>query len=475
MKKFYGFCLAAPRSGEGKTTLSIGLMRAFTRRAMAVQGFKCGPDYIDPTFHTQATGRASCNIDTWMMGEAGVKSLWSHRIAEAGEADMGICEGVMGLFDGKQVGSLEGSTLHVAKTLTIPVILVFNAKGMAASVAALARGFCEQAKDYGVTIGGFIANNVGSTRHEHILQDALHHYNLPPLLGALPRNDMWKLPQRHLGLIPSEEVGTQSHWYDALANAVEKHCRLDELLQICLVPRPTISANTVHQEVIHSAQSKTQKKRIAVAKDKAFCFYYEENERVLKKLGHEILPFSPLVDVALPKNIDAVYLGGGYPEVFAKELSENASMRQSIYQFAQNHGEIYAECGGYMYLCKHLVQRQSDSFTQDHAQNLLEDTPHNTLQTWDMCGVINATATMGKGIRSLGYRQATLLCDAPFALTNTIFRGHEYHWSDIEHHQEYAPLYDVVIKDKTYKLGLIHKNVKAGYVHLYWGIGCHEG
>ncbi len=456
MKDFYGFCLAAPRSGEGKTLLSMGLMRAFTRRELVVQGFKCGPDYIDPTFHTQATGRDACNIDTWMMGETGVQSLWAHRLTgtdQVRKADMGICEGVMGLFDGKRVGSLEGSTLHVAKALSIPIILVFNARGMASSVAALVRGFCAQAKDYGATIVGCIANNVGSPRHVHILQEALQYYSLPPLLGALPRNESWKLPERQLGLVPSEEVAAHENWYDALADDVEKHCNLDAILDVSRVPFPSAQKNVPLANGITT-------KRLAVARDQAFCFYYDENLRHLERLGYEIVPFSPLKHAHLPPHIDALYLGGGYPEVFAKELSENTSMRHSIYDFAQNNGEIYAECGGYMYLCTQLVEAQEDANT--------------TPQSWGMCGVIHATATMGTGIRSLGYRQAQLLCEAPFNLSRNSYRGHEFHWSDIEHHQEYPPLYTVDIQGKAHSLGVVYKNVKAGYVHLYWGIGSYE-
>ncbi len=463
MNNFHGFCLAAPRSGEGKTTLSMGLMRAFARRGLAVQGFKCGPDYIDPTFHAEATGRNSFNIDTWMMGETGVQSLWAHGISGANglaRADVGICEGVMGLFDARQVGSLEGSTLHVAKALQLPVVLVFNARGMASSAAALVRGFCAQAMDYGVHIVGCIANNVGSARHEQILQEALEFYKLPPLLGAMPRKDAWILPERQLGLVPSAEVCTHADWYNALAEAVEKHCRLDKILEVSVMPRPHCALDSKNDVLERSNFS--SKKRLAVAKDQAFCFYYDENLRHLENIGYELVPFSPIAHSQLPDNIDALYLGGGYPEVFAKELAENVSMRQSIYNFAQNNGEIYAECGGYMYLCQDLVEAKNETATKTPPQR------------FEMCKVINATASMGKGIRSLGYRQAQLLCDAPFGLTPTVFRGHEFHWSEIEHHQEYTPLYSVDIQGKTQHIGIIYKNVKAGYIHLYWGIGSYE-
>ncbi len=458
MQEFHGLCLAAPRSGEGKSLISMGLMRYFTRCGLQVQAFKCGPDYIDPTFHAEATGRVAYNLDTWMMGEAGVQSLWAHSISKG--ADMAICEGVMGLFDGRSVGSLEGSTAHCAKALDIPVVLVFNARGMAASAAALAEGFYTHAKAAGVRIVGFIANNVGSARHTDLLREALALHHLPPLLGALPRNEAWHLPERQLGLIPSAEVSTQgitAHWYDALATAMETYCDVEAILQLSALPRlalPTLEQKPHAPKALqHGATAAAP--RIAVAKDSAFCFYYDANQRHLETLGFELVPFSPMHDTHLPENITAIYLGGGYPEVFAKELSENISMRTSIATFAENNGEIYAECGGYMYLCKHVITEQG--------------------QIWDMCGVFHATATMGKGIRSLGYRQVQLLCEAPLGLAKNVYRGHEFHWSDIVHHEEYAPLYTVSLKDSTHNAGAIYKNVRAGYIHLYWGIGCYEG
>ncbi len=473
MKNFHGICLAAPRSGEGKTTLSMGLMRCFVKRGMVVQGFKCGPDYIDPTFHAEATGRKAYNIDTWMMGEGGVQSLWAHGIAGTsgqGVADMGICEGVMGLFDGRMGGSLdgslEGSTVHCAKVLSLPVVLVFNARGMATSAAALARGFYEQAKDYGVSIAGFIANNVGSSRHGDIIREALQYYNLPPLLGAIPRKDVWVLPERQLGLVPSAEVAAKDAWYDSLAAEIEQHCDVEALLALSCMPRPHVVA---YGDAKEGHVAKTPK-RLAIAKDAAFCFYYEENERHLEELGYTLVPFSPMHDTQLPKNIDALYLGGGYPEVFAKELSENYSMRQSVHAFAQGGGAIYAECGGYMYLCTRLVEADAGT-----SASLAHSATPQSSQVWDMCNVIHATATMGKGIRSLGYREATLLTEPPLGLVQNVYRGHEFHWSHIEHHAEYAPLYKVSVKGKEEFLGVHYKNVKAGYIHLYWGMGCYEG
>lgn len=443
---FHAFCIAAPRSGEGKTTVSIALMRALARRGLRVQGFKYGPDYIDPTFHTQATGRPACNLDTWMMGRDGVRALWGGR---AHDADAAVCEGVMGLFDSRDPGDPAGGTADCARALGIPVVLVFNGRGMAGSAAALVAGFQLHAARMGIRLIGAIANNVGSPRHADILREALEHSGLPPLLGALPRREEWRLPERQLGLLPSEEAGTTAAWLDALADVAERHVDVDRLLALTEARRPEAPALRCPANV--------RPRRMGIAKDRAFCFYYEENERALRARGWELIPFSPLADTALPVGIETLYLGGGYPEVFARELSENAPMREAIRNFAEKGGEIYAECGGYMYLCTALEASEEAGGTQEDRR------------VWPMCGVIDATARMGGRIRSLGYREVTMLSGAPFGLRRETCRGHEFHWSDIELHRDYPPLYAVRTRSGVENTGVDTGNVRAGYVHMYWG------
>lgn len=443
---FHAFCIAAPRSGEGKTTASIALMRVLARRGLRVQGFKCGPDYIDPTFHAQATGRPACNLDTWMMGRDGVRALWSSR---AHDADAAVCEGVMGLFDSREPGDPTGGTADCARALGIPVVLVFNGRGMAGSAAALVAGFQLHAARMGIRLIGAIANNVGSTRHADILREALERSNLPPLLGALPRREEWRLPERQLGLLPSEEAGTTAEWLDTLADVAERHIDVDRLLALTESPRPEVPA-PLRPAGVHP-------RRMGIAKDRAFCFYYEENERALRSRGWELVPFSPLADTALPIGIEALYLGGGYPEVFARELSENAAMREAVRNFAAEGGEIYAECGGYMYLCAALEASEEAGGTLDDRR------------VWPMCGVIDATARMGGRIRSLGYREAAMLSRAPFGLRGDTYRGHEFHWSDIELHSDYPPLYAIRTRSGIENAGVAIGNVRAGYVHMYWG------
>ncbi len=443
---FCGFLLAAPKSGEGKTTVAVALMRALKNRGLKVQPFKCGPDYIDPGFHTAAAGRPSCNIDTWMMGREGVRKLWT---AMCQDADMGLAEGAMGLFDSIRPGDAAGSAADCALALHIPVILVFNARGMAWSVAALAEGFQRRAEAMGLRIAGFIANNAGSPRHREILASALEKEGLPPLLGALPRNRDFALPERQLGLVPQEEACLSDEWLDVLAKSAGEHIDIDRILRLTQCLRPKAVPAPVPAGQSH--------KRMGIAKDKAFCFYYRENESVLRQKGWELIPFSPLRDRALPEKLDAIYLGGGYPEVFAEELSGNCAMRSAIRDFADKGGEIYAECGGYMYLCSSLEVPQT---SPDGSI---------TCKAWPMCDVISATARMGQRLRSLGYREAAFLTSAPFGLDMPVMRGHEFHWSDIELHKDYQPLYTTAsASSPARQCGVSFDNVRAGYVHLYF-------
>ena len=289
MRDFHAFCLAAPRSGEGKTAVAVALMRALVRRGLAVQGCKCGPDYIDPTFHALATGRPACNLDTWMMGEAGVRAQW--RAAVQG-TDAAVCEGVMGLLDGRSPDDLSGSTLDCARVLHLPVLLVVNVRGMAASLTALVEGFRQQAARHGVRLAGVIANNAGSQRHADILRQALEKAGLPPLLGALPRHEACRIPERQLGLLPAAESDCDTAWTDRLAELAENHVDLDRLLALTRQPRPS-------EQSPLPAPGQRQR-RLAVARDEAFCFYYRANEDALRARGWELIPFSPLRDTALP-------------------------------------------------------------------------------------------------------------------------------------------------------------------------------
>ncbi len=457
MAKLHAFTIAAIRSGEGKTTVSLALMRLLARR-FKTQAFKCGPDYIDPTFHEMVTSRACYNLDTWIMGKDEVKRVFAERTADA---ECCVCEGVMGLFDGKIhakktssdennaeeksiLPSLEGSTAHIAQILDIPIVLIVNAKGMASSIAALVEGFVLHAEKYGLKIAGIIANNVGSARHADILRQALENWKLPPLIAYLPRKAEWSVDDRQLGLVPLNETKKDLYWADAIADELEKNIDLDLLLEQCAKKKeiPQIEEKEAKKTL------NFQKKILGIAKDASFCFHYEENIKALERFGWKLQFFSPLEDKKLPK-VDALYFAGGYPEIFAERLSKNTSMRHAIKDFAENDGAIFAECGGYMYLTEKLCL------------------PKQELE-YPLCSVIEGKAIMGNRLKSLGYREMALLNDTVFCPTsekNKIFRGHEFHWSDIELFKNYSPLANV----DGIGHGVVYKNVCASYLHFYWG------
>lgn len=410
MSDYSAFTVAGTNSNCGKTTVTLALLRALRRRGLAVQPFKCGPDYIDPGFHRHAAGRISANLDGWMTGLDGIRRSYE-RFADG--AEVSVLEGVMGLFDGRD--GLSGSTAEVALTLDLPVILVVNARGMANSIAALADGYANWHKD--LKTAGVIANNVGSERHADILRRALG----DRFLGCLPRNDQWTLPERHLGLVPFQENSRSDEWFDSLADALETHLDLDRLLSLTRVPRPPRPAPISLPPAL----------RLAVARDEAFGFYYEENLATLREAGIEIIEFSPLRDSCLPERIDGLYFGGGFPEMFAGELERNEAMRRAVREFP---GFIYAECGGYLYLMERLGEHR-------------------------MTGLVPGCAAMHGKLRSLGYREVA----GPLGRA----RGHEFHYSEARMNRETEPLWAEVTPngDRGFREG----NVHASYIHLHWG------
>lgn len=438
---FPAICVAAAQSGSGKTTLTLALLRALKRRGFKVQPFKCGPDYIDPTFHAKASGTPSINLDTWMMREEGVQSSWRFYNQSV---DVAVVEGVMGLFDGRSPGELVGSTADCARLLEIPVILVVDAKGMAGSIAPLVMGYSKFHPQ--VRIVGVIANKVGSPRHTEILKTALEKANLPPLLGALPKSDDWILPERHLGLVPFLENEKSDVWFNRLADKAEEGIDIKKLLEVCKYHPDKLAKPTLKQN-LSDVTGKGLK--VAVAMDQAFHFYYQDNFRFLREHGYQLEEFSPLHDSGLPKNTDILYLGGGYPEMFGKKLSANQSMRSAILEYAKKGGTIYAECGGYMYLSKALQDEDGE--------------------VYPMCNVLNITANMGKRLRSLGYREVTPYAELPWKTKNKTLRGHEFHYSDMNFHTTYPPLFQV--KDKKGELqdvGVQTGKICASYVHLHF-------
>lgn len=421
------FIVAAPSSSSGKTTVSLGLMAAIKARGIIVQPFKAGPDYIDPGHQSLVCKRPSYNLDTWMMGADNVRATFA-RVMQA--AEVGVVEGVMGLFDGKG-GSIEGSTAELAKVLELKVILVIDAKGMAASVAAIVKGFEEFDGD--IKIAGIILNKVGSERHFTILKEAIEAKCTSRVLGYLPRDESIAIGERHLGLVGSNETTIDT---TALTKAIEAHIDIDELLRV------TAFKKAATKEAVPSPSPSIT---IAVARDKAFSFYYKENLDILEALGGELKYFSPIDDSALPADTDAIYLGGGYPELYARELEANETMREAIKTFAENGRPIYAECGGLTYLGESITTKASKNF--------------------EMAGVLPLKGRMLDRRKSLGYREVTMKSGSPFMKEGESIRGHEFHYSEIELLGDIDKVYTL---DKGGDEGLLYKRTLASYMHLHF-------
>lgn len=460
---FSAFCLTAPKSGEGKTTLAVGLMRLLAQKH-AVQAFKCGPDYIDTSYHRTASGNTSYNLDSWLMGEKEVTQTF---YSQTKNCDIAIVEGVMGLFDGKKfdgkrqekntpeqnLPSILGSTAHIAQILSLPIIMVIDCKGMAQSLRAIVRGFQSECQDYGLNLAGIIANNVGSKKHYAMLDESLRAGNLPPLLGYIPKNLAISFKERQLGLThifsDEKENTALENKLDKLAVILSEHIDINTLLSVTKYAQKAKILSPAKPCV-------TAHKKIGIAYDEAFCFYYPQNLEALKRIGYTCLFFSPLKDKNLPK-VDALYFGGGYPEIYADKLSHNSAMCCAVKEFAEEYGNIFAECGGFMYLCSSLCIKPNSH----KQQNLVQAKP----TTYPLCNVINAAATMGSRLKSLGYRQGTFTCKPFFWKSEqNEFRAHEFHWSDIALQKDYAPFLEI---DKK-PFGIHYKNVFASYLHFYF-------
>lgn len=430
--------IAGPASGVGKTTVTLAIMAALRARGLTLQPFKCGPDYIDPGHHTRVCGRASRNLDGWMLPEEVNRGIFA---AHAGKADVSIVEGVMGLFDGAR-DSGAGSTAAMAKCLNLPVVLVVDASKMAASAAALVRGF--QTFDPAVHVAGVVMNRVGGAGHYELLRQALATAGCPPALGYLPDDPAIQIPERHLGLHTAEEDGLGQARLEHLSEVAGRCLDLDRLLGIAVTesaltgapPQPVQPAPDV---------------RIAVARDRAFCFYYEDNLDALRRAGAAIVPFSPLEDPCLPAGVDAVYFGGGYPELHARQLSANETMLASVRAFAARGLPVYAECGGLMYLSRELRVQDGTG--------------------WKMAGVLPVTIAMTERLVQFGYTEVRLTADCMLGRPGTIARGHSFHYSNIVDRDSGL---DCVYQTRRPHSGVegvegyaVH-NVLASYVHLHF-------
>jgi cobyrinic acid a,c-diamide synthase len=431
--------VAGTASGVGKTTVAVGLIAALARRGLAVQPFKVGPDYIDPTYHGLAAGRPSRNLDSWLVPPDVLRALFARA---TGGSDVAVIEGVMGLYDGKSGGGEAGSTAEAAKLLGAPVLLVVDAAKTARSAAAVALGFREL--DSGVQIAGVILNRIASPTHYAAAAEPIEREAGLPVLGWLPRNADWQLEERYLGLVPTTERAVESRLVDRLADGVEAGVDLEALLDATSAP-PQSASNVPG---LFPPEPLRRKVRIAVARDEAFGFYYQDNLDLLSAWGAELVPFSPRRDERLPDRAAGLYIAGGFPELFAAELSANATLLAAVRQAAAQGMPLYAECGGLMYLCEGLV----DAEGRRHP----------------MAGAIPGWTSLRNTRLTVGYRTVRARRDSPLLGQGETVRGHEFHWSVSDPRGDNAAAYDVVDSNGQTE-GHARGNMLASYVHLHFG------
>jgi cobyrinic acid a,c-diamide synthase len=430
-----GLLIGGTASGVGKTTVALAIIACLRRRGYVVQPCKGGPDFLDTTHHSRIAGRKARNLDTWMLSPQSNREVLSR--AAVG-ADAVVVEGMMGLFDGKDGVTETGSSAEIAKMLKLPVLLVLDCAKSARSVAATVLGF--ECFDPDLPLAGLILNRVAGLHHYRLLESAIQARCKTPILGWLPREPGIAIPERHLGL---HAAGEDEISLDALANLAEAHFKVDDLLKLEFPLETIISPAAVKAE---SAQV-----RIGVARDQAFSFYYEDNLDLLREQGADLIPFSPIADRALPSDLDALYFGGGYPELYARELSTNTPMLDQIRAFARSGGHIYAECGGLLYLSQQLS-------TADGS-------------VYPMLGILPLDMEMTSKLVDFGYVTVTFTQDCLLGPRGTTIRGHSFHYSRICSGSELAASYqvDFSLSGKQQREGFTRGNVLASYVHLHFG------
>ncbi len=464
--------IAGERSGVGKTTITLALLAYLKRHLkrqlphpeITVQSFKVGPDYIDPMFHHYVTGRPCRNLDPVLTSEDYVRQCFAHHIQGV---EFALVEGVMGLFDGvpgnvvfpNQDSTVPGndfaSTAHIARLLNLPVLLVIDCSRLSGSVAAIAHGY--RSWDPRINFAGLVLNRVGSDRHLELLKEAIRFsdplrgiapLNLP-ILGVFRRQDHITIPDRHLGLVPTAELPELDQIIDRLAEIAAHSFDWENLL-----PLLKTSPNAAKPIDLNLAQKNHQNSpvKIGIARDAAFSFYYQDNLDILASLGAELIPFSPLENSQLPPGLQGLYFGGGFPEMFAQQLSENVTFRQEIFQAIQAGIPTIAECGGLMYLSAEIIDFEAKS--------------------WPMVGILPSSTMMDRYL-TLGYRRAIAQKNTPLLAAGEVIFGHEFHRSRLNS-EPISPLF------KTWRLSqqntesmsegwAVNQNLHASYIHLHWG------
>ena len=447
--------IAAPMSGSGKTTITLGLMECLKRRGLTVAPFKVGPDFIDPGYHRLVTGHPSVNLDGWMCSPEFVRETFAHYTADA---DIAVIEGVMGLFDSIGGRSDEGSTAQIARLLGVPVVLVLDARGQARSAAAVVKGFTEFDQD--VRIVGVIFNNVAGENHARLLREAMETV-MPAVrvLGCIPRDDKLQIPSRHLGLLTVEENPLSPEFLDYLVETIRAFVDLG-MFWAAALPCSNLPSRPAR------VRKKPSKKpvRIGVARDEAFCFIYENNLRLLREAGAEPCFFSPLCDSTIPEGVSGLYLPGGYPELFADTLAANVPMKQAIRDAIESGMPVYAECGGFIYLTRGVEEAGVEGDPQ-----LPSLSPEERVH--EFAGIFPAVTRMLMRRKALGYREVELRSDSIIGPKGVVARGHEFHYSEMgEMPPEVERLYQVRKGQSDLGVeGYRYRNCLASYIHLHFG------
>ena len=439
--------IAGDRSGVGKTTITLAILAFLARRGKKVQSFKVGPDYIDPMFHSAVTNIPCRNLDPVLTSADYVRQCFQRH---AGDADYVLVEGVMGLFDGvyhpdrSETLNDYGSTAHISRILKLPVALVLDCSSLSSSIAAIAYGYANL--DPEVQVAGVILNKVASQRHLELLETALKAIGMP-ILGVLKRDRQVSIPDRHLGLIPSNEIAKIDLVFTRLADLARVSFNWDKL-------EPLLTATVSQQSITPITYSDRLKVRIAVAQDAAFNFYYQDNLDILRELGAELIFWSPIEDKGVPNKIQGLYFGGGFPEVFAQQLAAHKRVLERLRQIIQAGMPTYAECGGLMYLCQKLIDLKQ--------------------QSWSMVGAIPQSVSMEAKL-TLGYRTAIALNDSCAIAAKQKVMGHEFHRSQVQISCD-RPVWQLKgLHQSSLQLteGWQEKQLHASYLHLHWGENRH--
>lgn len=439
------FMIAAPGSGSGKTTITCSMLLAIKNKKLNTRSFKCGPDYIDPMFHKKVLGIESQNLDSFFSDEEELKRIFYSE----NDSEVSLVEGVMGLFDGIQVSSNEGSSYDVARKLQLPIILVINARGMGRSLIALIRGFL--AMDEDKLIKGVILNQISPMYFETIRRQIEEELNTC-VFGYFPKMNDVHIESRYLGLKMPEEIDSLEKDIEKAADIISKTVDIDKLLEECMakvsICNQACVLNYVEEKIPFGKENKDifSEVRIAVAKDEAFCFYYDENLKLLKRMGAKLVEFSPIHDKTLPQNIDGLILGGGYPELYAKQLASNKTMLDSIKSAINKGLPSLAECGGFMYL-HHTIEVMEESY--------------------EMVGVIDGDCIKTDKLVRFGYLTIEEESDEFLEGLNKKIRGHEFHYYDSTNNGNDA-LNVKPSGNRSWKSSHISKNHWWGFAHLYY-------